>query len=64
MSFRIENTTKKERAKIVEDAFEISVMGNEEVPSDDALKYIEKYINGEIEIEDAHKKILELYNEN
>ena len=61
MDFKIENTTKKQRAEIVKEAFELSVTGNPKVPSDEAIKYIQEYIDGITELEEVQKKILELY---
>lgn len=64
MDFKISNTTKKQRAEIVQEAFEISVTGNENVPSNHALEYLKEYINGETEIEDVQKKIIDMYKNN
>ena len=64
MDFKIANTTKSQRAEIVKNAFEISVTGNTTVPSDEAMAYIKEYIDGITELEDVHKKIMELYKKN
>lgn len=64
MDFKIANTTKKQRAEIVKNAFQISVTGNMAIPSDKATEYLKEYIDGITEIEDVQKKILELYKNN
>lgn len=61
VDYKIANTTKKQRIEIVKDAFQISVIGNQTIPSDEALKYIKEYIDGVTEIEDVQKKILSIY---
>ena len=64
MDYKIANTTKKQRAEIVKNAFQISVTGNMAAPSDEATKYLKEYIDGITEIEDVQRKILELYKNN
>lgn len=61
MEYKIENTTKKQRAEIVKEAFEISITGNENVPSEEATKYLQDYVNGISELDEVERKIIELY---
>lgn len=64
MEYKIANTTKRQRVEIVKEAFEISISGNENVPSEEATKYLKEYIDGITELEDVQKKILDLYKKN
>lgn len=64
MDYKIANTTKKERAEIVKEALGISIIGNGTVPSEKAIEYIKEYIEGETELEDVQKKILNMYKNN
>lgn len=60
MSFLIKDTTKEERKKIVKNAFGITVASNE-MPSKEVIELTKKYINGEMELEDVQKKVIEMY---
>lgn len=64
MELKISDTTKKQRAEIVKEAFEISITGNMRTPSDKAQNYIEEYINGNLELDEVHQKILDIYKNN
>lgn len=58
--YSIKNTTKEERKEIVKKALAISLLGAD-MPSDDTLKLTKKYIDGEIEIDELQKIVLEKY---
>ena len=60
MSFLIKDTTKEERKKIVKNAFGITISSNE-MPSKEVIELTKKYINGEMELEDVQKKVIEMY---
>ena len=60
MSFLKKDTTKEERKKIVKNAFGITVASNE-MPSKEVIELTKKYINGEMELEDVQKKVIEMY---
>ncbi len=60
MSFLIKDTTKEERKKIVKNAFGLTMSSNE-MPSKEVIVLTKKYINGEMELEDVQKKVIEMY---
>ena len=60
MGYLIKDTTKEERKKLVKNAFGISVASNE-IPSKEVIELTKKYINGEMELEDVQKKVIEMY---
>lgn len=60
MSFLIKDTTKEERKKIVKNAFGLTISSNE-MPSKEVIELTKKYINGEMELEDVQKKVIEMY---
>lgn len=60
MSFLIKDTTKEERKKIVKNAFGVTISSNE-MPSKEVIELTKKYINGEMELEDVQKKVIEMY---
>ena len=60
MSFLIKDTTKEERKKIVKNAFGVTISSNE-MPSKEVIVLTKKYINGEMELEDVQKKVIEMY---
>ena len=60
MSFLIKDTTKEERKKIVKNAFGITIASNE-MPSKEVIELTKKYINGEMELEEIQKKVIEMY---
>ncbi len=60
MEYLISKTTKEEREKLVYKALGISMSGAI-APSKDALKLMNKYIEGKMELEEVQKQILSLY---
>ena len=60
MSFLIKDTTKEQRKKIVKNAFGVTISSNE-MPSKEVIELTKKYINGEMELEDVQKKVIEMY---
>ncbi|MCI8546629.1 MAG: purine biosynthesis protein PurH [Clostridia bacterium] len=57
-SYLIKDTTKEERAELVKKALFITSAGDA-LPSDDAIKIVKQYIEGEKELEDVQKEIIE-----
>ena len=57
-SYVIKDTTKEERAELVKKALFITSAGDA-LPSDDAIKIVKQYIEGEKELEDVQKEIIE-----
>ena len=57
-SYLIKDTTKEERAELVKKALFITSAGDAS-PSDDAIKIVKQYIEGEKELEDVQKEIIE-----
>lgn len=60
--YLIENTTKEERKKFVEDALAISLLDAGH-PDPKTMTLTEAYINGEIEIDDLKRNILDIYKQ-
>ncbi len=60
MDYLIKNTTKKQRSEIIKKALSISMSGAD-IPTDKALEIAKEYIDGITELEDAQKKIVNLY---
>ncbi len=60
MNYLIKDTTKEERKKIVKNAFGITIASNE-MPSKEVVELTKKYINGEMELEEIQKKVIEMY---
>lgn len=60
MKYLIKDTTREERKKIAKNALAISV-GSNEVPSKEAIEIVKEYVNGETELKDVQKKIVERY---
>jgi len=60
MSYLIKDTSKEERKKIVKNAFGISIASNQ-IPSREVIKIVKQYIDGEMELEDVQKKVIEKY---
>ena len=56
--YKISETTKEERKKIIKRALGINLTGAR-MPSDYALELAKDYIDGKIEIEELQKKILD-----
>mgnify|MGYP003369719866 CR=1 FL=1 len=61
--YSIKNTTKEERKEIVKKALAISLLGAD-MPSDDTLRLAKKYIDGEIELDELQKIVLDKYKNN
>lgn len=61
MDYLIKNTTREQRIKLVKNALGM-VITDDRLPSDDAIKLVNKYINGEMELEEVKNKIIEKYN--
>ena len=60
MNYLIKDTTKEERKNIAKKAFVISIAANER-PSNEVVEMVKKYINGEIELEEVQKQVIEKY---
>ena len=60
MSYLIKDTTREERAKLVKKALGISVSGAE-LPSNETLRIVKQYIDGEKELKEVQKEIIERY---
>lgn len=60
MSYLIKDTTREQRAQIVKQALAISISGTD-IPTDNALAIAKEYIDGKIELKEAHKKIISMY---
>jgi len=60
MSYLIKDTTKEERKKIAKKALAISV-GSNEMPSKETIELFKEYIEGNMELEEVQKKIIERY---
>lgn len=59
-SYLIKDTSKEERKEIVKKALAISCVGGK-MPSQDALNLAKEYIDGNIEIAEIQKKVLNKY---
>lgn len=62
MDLSIKNTTKEQRRKIVKDALALSITECE-IPTEKALKIAKEYVDGNSEIEEVQKKIINMYKE-
>lgn len=60
MSYLIKDTTKEERKKIAKNALAISV-GSNEMPSKETIELVKEYIEGNMELEEVQRKIIERY---
>ena len=60
MKYLIKDTTREERKALVEKALMISLSGAEK-PSDDVIKLVYEYINGEKELEEIQRIIIQKY---
>lgn len=61
--YLIKDTTLEERKKIVNGAIAIQ-MTDGSAPCDDTMKLFQKYINGEMEIEEIQKELIKKYIKN
>lgn len=60
MKYKIDETTKDERMKLVYKALGIS-MSDAEKPSEETMQIINQYIDGVKELEDVQKEIIEMH---
>ena len=60
MNFLISETTKEERLKIVYKALGIS-MSDAPAPSKEAMDIVNQYIEGNMELEEVQKRIVDMY---
>lgn len=60
MSYLIKDTTREERRKIAKNALAISV-GSNEIPSKKAIELVKEYVEGNMELEEVQRKIIERY---
>lgn len=60
MSYLIKDTRKEERKKIAKNAFGISIASNE-IPSKEVIELVKQYINGNMELEEVQKKVIDIY---
>lgn len=60
-NFLISQTTKEERKQIIKKALGLSLLGNK-MPSNEVLNMAKEYIEGNIEIDEIQKKVLQKYN--
>lgn len=60
--YLIQNSTKEERQKRINDAIAISMLGAKS-PSKEAMELYQKYIDGEMELDEIKDKLIEMYTE-
>lgn len=60
MNYLISETTKEERLKIVYKALGIS-MSDAPAPSKEAMDIVNQYIEGNMELEEVQKRIIDMY---
>ena len=60
MNYLISETTKEERLKIVYKALGIS-MSDAPAPSKEAMDIVNQYIEGNMELEEVQKRIVDMY---
>lgn len=60
-NFLISQTTKDERKEIIKKALGLSLLGNK-MPSDKILNMAKEYIEGNIELDEIQKRVLQKYN--
>lgn len=60
--YLIKNSTKEERVKRVNGAIAVSMLDSKE-PSNEVKKLFQKYIDGEMDIDEILKKTIEEYKE-
>lgn len=60
MKYLISETTKEERLKIVYKALGIS-MSDAQAPSKEAMDIVNQYIEGNMELEEVQKRIVDMY---
>ena len=62
LHFLIKNSTKEERQKLINDALVISTL-DAKAPLEEDMLLFQKYIDGEMELDEIHKLIIEKYTE-
>ncbi len=60
MSYLIKDTSKEDRKKLAKNAFGISIASNER-PSNETITLVKEYINGNMELEEVQKQIINRY---
>lgn len=60
--YLIKNSTKEERQKLLDGAIAISMLGAP-APSKKAMELYQKYIDGEMELDEVKEKLIEIYKE-
>ena len=63
MKYLIKDTTREERKNIIKNALGIAVADGR-VPSDDVINLAQKYINGEMELEQVKEETIKKYKQN
>lgn len=63
MDYSIKNTTREERIKLVKKAIGISI-SDADMPEDEDLKIMKKYIDGEKELKEVQAEIIARHNKN
>lgn len=63
MSYLIKETTREQRRELVKKALAISVSGAD-VPTKETMRHAQKYIDGEIELEELQKYVVNKYKKN
>ena len=58
----IKNSTREERQKRINDAIAISMLGAK-APSEEAMELYQKYIDGEMELDEVKEVLIEKYRE-
>lgn len=60
--YLIKNSTKEERQKLLDGAIAISMLGAP-APSKEAMEFYQKYIDGQMELDEVKEKLIEMYKE-
>lgn len=58
----IKNSTKEERQKRINEAMAISMLDGP-APEPKAMEFYQRYINGEMELDEVTRKLIEMYRE-
>ena len=62
MNYLISETTKEERIELVYKALGISTSDADE-PSPEVMKIVKEYIDGNIELEEVQKRVIDIYKQ-
>lgn len=62
MDYSIKNTTREQREDLVKSALAISLSGATE-PSKETMRIVRQYIDGEKELEEVQKEVIQLYKQ-